>query len=401
MDAHDDDSLQIRQRLDVPAASTGSITRKPWAPLQDPDRPSLPYIPGFTVQIQPHEAPAPFGHEKYYDHWPRRGPSDEELETMTQSAIVVSYPPLEANATTSATTSAPPLRQEETAQLTINSSIRIGCGDDAQIVRCTVTPPGRPFFEAVAKIYDALYYRFVDSAAAGPRDVTAQADMDYTREVAAYKHLMSAGETGRGVPEFYGSWTFKLPITSRGVACQRPVRVLLIEHIDGVDLKSSLIHNNHLDYGRLDAFHLPEDYRLEVLARMMEIHTRCIYSGVEHMDLTCRNVMIVTNTSGKLSTDHNTAINIPRVVLVNFNASIVYRCTTLGSRHPWGTLDRPVNPLELCWNWSMAADFGGWAPREWENSERLRQQWLLQTFGGEEKRALYEPVISDFQLSND
>jgi hypothetical protein len=100
MDLDDDNLLQLirKFRPDLPAASAGPP--RLWAPLQDPDRPSLPYIPGFMVQIEPHKAPLPFGHEQEYGPSPRRGPSTTKLETMTQSALVVTYPPLKANSTT-------------------------------------------------------------------------------------------------------------------------------------------------------------------------------------------------------------------------------------------------------------------------------------------------------------
>ncbi|KAG8164446.1 hypothetical protein KVR01_006364 [Diaporthe batatas] len=386
---------QIRQFCpELPAATAGPITL--WAPKQDPDRPSLPYIPGFTVQIEPHEAPPPFGDENDYGPWPRKAPSD--LETTTQSALVVSHPPLEADSTTPTAISTPQSQQEQTAQLAVSSYIRVGCGHGAQIVRCTVSPPGRAPLQAVAKIFDALYYRFTHDLARIPRDVTARADMDYTREVAAYKRLMSCGETGRGVPEFYGSWTFKLPITIQGVAYQRPVRVLLIEHIEGLDLHGSLIHNDYLDYSRLDAFHLPEDYRLEVLARLLDIHARCMHWGVNHGDLDSRHVMLVADTRARLSSGNNASIPVPRVVLVDFNVSTVYSCTLMG-KHRLESLAYPVNPMELFWDWSLAVDFEGWAPREWQESERFQQEWLLRRFGGEEQSALYEPVTKELKFS--
>ncbi|POS69058.1 hypothetical protein DHEL01_v212548 [Diaporthe helianthi] len=399
MDQEDSNFLQLIRKIrpDLPAASAGPF--KLWAPLHDPDRPSLPYIPGFTVQIEPHEAPLPFGSEQQYGPWPRRVPSADELETTTQSALVVSYPPLEANSISSNTTvSTTNLYQEQTAQLTITSYIRVGCAHGAQIVRCTVTPPGQPSFQAVAKIFDALYYRFTHGVARRPRDVTAQADKDYTREVAAYKRLMSVGETGRGVPKFYGSWTLKLPITSQGVRHQRPVRLILIEHLEGLDLEGSRIQNDYLAYGGPDAFHLPEDYRLEALARLLEIHVRLMHHGVDHGDLASRNVMLVTDTSAKLGTGDNIIITIPRVVLVDFNVSTVYSCTLMG-KHPFENLARPVNPLGLFWKWSLGVDFEGWAPREWVDSDRPQQEWLMRRFGSEEQRVKYEPVTKELEFS--
>jgi hypothetical protein len=188
------------------------VAIRPWSPPEDPDRPSLPYMPGFQAHIQSHVAPAPFGSDLLYGSWPREQVSRAELQTLTQSALVVSHPPMEAKMTPYDTEI--PL---EVAQLIVTSHISVGCGSGAQVVACTVAKDGEPPFQAVAKIYDALYYRFSHSVAMIPRDVTAEADKDYAAEAAAYKQLTSAGRAGQVTPAYYGSWTFCLPISSRGI----------------------------------------------------------------------------------------------------------------------------------------------------------------------------------------
>lgn len=87
-----------------------------WSPPPDPERPVLPYMPGFKNQIKSHVAPPPFGDARPYDVWPRKQLSNTELQSMTQSALVVSNPPLEAR-TANPDTDIPP----ETAELTITS----------------------------------------------------------------------------------------------------------------------------------------------------------------------------------------------------------------------------------------------------------------------------------------
>lgn len=184
------------------------FTPKSWSPPPDPDRPVVPYMPGFEAQIQAHVVPPPFGDERLYGPWPRRQIPAVELETTTQSALVVSHPPLETTPHSDTPT--------KTAQLVINSSIRVSCGGRAQLVVCAVTQHGEPPFRAVAKIFDALYCRFSYKLAPHPQDVVAEADKDYTAETAAYERLASAGTTGKWAPEYYGSWTFSLPITTKG-----------------------------------------------------------------------------------------------------------------------------------------------------------------------------------------
>ncbi|KAK7700971.1 hypothetical protein SLS64_010565 [Diaporthe eres] len=244
----------------------------------------------------------------------------EELETLTQSALVVSHPPIEAT-TTSSDTEVPP----ETARLTITSQIRVGCEGGAQIVVCTVEKDGEPPFEAVAKIYDALYYRFSHSVASRVRDVTTESDKDYTAEAGAYKHLTSAGRTGQVTPAYYGSWTFNLPITSGGVEQMRPVRLVLIEHLQGSNLKGLRIRNRAELRGDRNAFHFPEEYRLEVLARAMDAYVRALHCGVEQNDFADRNVILCSKDTS-ITTDM-TGTDVPRVVLVDYNVAIVYSFT--------------------------------------------------------------------------
>lgn len=171
-----------------------------WSPPPDPDRPSLPYLPGFKAHIQSHVAPAPFRHGIPYDSWPRKMVSHEELETLTQSALVVSHPPVEAT-TAPSDTEVP----SETAQFTITSQIWVGCEGGTQIVVCTVEKDGQPPFKAVAKIYDALYYRFTHNIASRVQDITTKADKDYTAEAGAYKRLTSAERANQITPAYYRS----------------------------------------------------------------------------------------------------------------------------------------------------------------------------------------------------
>lgn len=60
-------------------------------------------------------------------------------------------------------------------------------------------------FEAVAKIYDPLYYSFSSDIGNYPCDVVLRADEDYAQEVAAYECLMRAGQTGSFAPAYFGS----------------------------------------------------------------------------------------------------------------------------------------------------------------------------------------------------
>lgn len=376
-----------------------AVPPKPGCSPEDPDKPSLPYVLGFTTQIEPHEAPPPFGDDKLYGPRPRGEVSDVDLKTLTQSALVVSHPPIETSPAASPDGSAPEVNRREAAQLTITSAMRIGYDGGAQVVACKVAQSGRQPFHAVAKIFDALYYRFPKSRAptAPPPDVAARADIDYAAEAAAYGHLARVGEAGASAPKYYGSWTLKLPISSRGVFQLRPVRLILVERLDGMNLNGLRMQNSLALRNGPDAFHLPADYRLEVLARALDGYVRMLHCGIDHGKLAGRNVVLVTENNRRWSAAINPGI--PRVALVDYKGATVYGRTNMG-KHPHEDLARPISPLEWFWTLPLAADFEGWVPREWQSSQKLQQEWLMRRFGGEGQRALYEPVGEELKFSS-
>lgn len=168
-----------------------------WMPPPDPDKPNCPYLPGFKVDISTHVAPLPFGGEYPTASYPSR--TEEWLNSVSQTKHVVTYPPLETPAPT----------DTKTARLIVTRSIAIGNARGPQVLLCSVTPHredgNAPTFEAVAKIYDPLYYSFVSDIGSYPCDVVLRADHHYTQEVAAYECLTRAGQTGSFAPAYFGS----------------------------------------------------------------------------------------------------------------------------------------------------------------------------------------------------
>ncbi|CAJ2513197.1 Uu.00g013160.m01.CDS01 [Anthostomella pinea] len=240
-----------------------------WKPLPDPDRPNCPYFPGFKAEIKSHSPPPPFG-ARYYDFKPRKSVSSELLKATTQSKHVLEHPPMNT------TNQSKPL----TASLTVFKSLSIGNAQGAQVVACHVTPEGGgASYTAAAKIFDALYYPFALTPSQGwltpvyPSDVTYSADAEYSREAAVYECLQSKGQTGTFAPECYGSRTFDIPLTSGGVEFSRPVRLLLMEYLDGPCLKDLYSMNTcapQCEVSYLDAFHYDESFHLEIAAQIMD-----------------------------------------------------------------------------------------------------------------------------------
>ncbi|KAL2885059.1 Protein kinase-like domain protein [Ceratocystis lukuohia] len=78
-------------------------------------------------------------------------------------------------------------------------------GRGAQVLRCSLDDSSDDT-TYIAKIYDPLYYSYVDSY----DDPTWRADRDYSSEAAAYEELKRVGVDGSLAPKYYGSWTFDM-----------------------------------------------------------------------------------------------------------------------------------------------------------------------------------------------
>ena len=328
-----------------------------WSPPEDPDKPSLPYIPGLALDIDRHVPPPPFVESLRKNLSPRFSLSEDYLRSIPQSKAVVDNPPIETD---------PPARPE-TARLVVTAPICIGAVRGAQIVICTISPKSgsRGPYEATAKIYDPLYYNFKEHLSHQPRDVMYDADLDYSNEAAAYNQLYKIGQTGSSALAYYGSWTFYLPITVDNKSYNRPVRLILMEELNGSTIRDTRIRNDpNIQTG--DSFHYPEEYRLEILARAMDAFVRQLQFGVDQSDFAARNVVLVqdnSKTSQILETSGG--LLLPRVVLIDYNNAIVKQ----GSSYP----SLPENPISIFWNVYLWEDFAGWAPKEWEDGKSHRK----------------------------
>ncbi|KAK3299687.1 uncharacterized protein B0H64DRAFT_389285 [Chaetomium fimeti] len=212
-----------------------SLSDFPWSPPEGPERPVLPYACALTVTITEHIPPQPSG-------LPIKPPcdtSDEHPKTLTQTEVTVTSPPLEANLDNDTDGAAP--REPTKATLILDRPIVMKDGWGPQVVLCTVTPQdghGKPF-QAVAKIFDPLYYSSENQNPPEQPVATAlEADSDYSTEAAAYVRRQKTGQMGAFAPKYYGSWTLSLPIGHCGVQHERRIRLLLVEYIDGVCMRN-------------------------------------------------------------------------------------------------------------------------------------------------------------------
>lgn len=202
-----------------------------WRPPEDFDKPGLPYTVGFSVQIQRCQAPTA---ALLRPELPR-----DYLETVTHSEAILArtslIPGTETDTDADTDVRSAPF-SNETAQLVVTAPIAVGAARGAQILAVTIgqndsSTASDKSFEAVAKIYDPLYYRFESEIGHHPEDCVYSANRDYLNEATAYEHLSTAGQTGSFTPEYYGCWSFRLPINIRGTSKLRRINLILMERL--------------------------------------------------------------------------------------------------------------------------------------------------------------------------
>ncbi|KAF2763308.1 hypothetical protein EJ05DRAFT_33712 [Pseudovirgaria hyperparasitica] len=307
-------------------------------PRHRPDSKILefPYAIGKCLEVQSHVAPEPL--EAPYAG--RRPDPPSGSHEMTQLEFCLASPPLEGylGQETMSLTITGALAVSGTASLE-ESEVHEGTGPSdygtirrgAQILLVNNA--------MVAKIYDPLYY---DAGDRGDRkDVTAIADRDYTREVAAYQELEPFW--GALVPTYYGSWTFEIPTQTPTGILQRSVRLILIEHIQGRRLLDMNPHD------------LTEKARTNVMRKVIKVESVFNFnSGVSHRDIAPRNFICVGDDLEGPDL---------RIVVLDFNNSVVHR------------LELPISPVTR-WPYIGNEFLGGWLPDEFDEL----QKWLWHQF---------------------
>jgi serine/threonine protein kinase len=232
----------------------------------------------------------------------------------------------------------------------------------------------------IAKIYDPLYDAGSDCYD-NKRDVVVLADGDYTREVAAYEELQRCHIARRYTPEYYGSWTIKVPTTVGDQTYTRHVRLILMEHIAGTVMSS------------VEPRVLSRQTRSAIMEKVLQAESFIFNAGVLHRDMSPRNVMLVSTLPFSSSFDNPDL----RVVIIDFNVSNVIR---LSAASCYGALDlvtireqwpgKILGPVTRFWD---AMD--EFEVRDWVNDEFGKaNEWLWECFGHRED---YVPLFRDFE----
>ena len=367
-----------------------------WSPPPDPEKLACPYRPGFAVEIKYHIPPLPFG-DPHHGPGTWRERSDVDLYKVAQTQVIVEYPPLEPPHASPS----PPAPAANAAKLTILSALAVEDGRGPQLVVCSIAPYASPSpgqsgppapYQAVAKIFDPLYYSFENQEAAHePVLVAWQADVHYTHEAAALDHLAKRAQTGGGAgllaPEYFGSWSFTQPITHAGREVQRAVRLVLMENIEGPSIRSVCRTPPAL------ASYTEQD-RLAIFAAVLDGVARQRHAGVDQRDLAARNVVLRTGSLSPAA--RNPKQPLPQPVIVDYNIAVVFELSRHG-KHPSQLTALPQNPMELFWQVSFA-DFLDWTPAAWNGSTKACQHWLKVRFGGE-AASQYAPVSGELEFS--
>lgn len=328
-----------------------------WTPPPEPLRPENPYSKGQSIDIRQHTACRPFGEDYAYYEGVRKPASERELRGKTLVELCLDRP------TSEGTTAV----NQEARTLEITEEIRVKDDGGAQIVLCRFSGDKEQF---VAKIYDPLYYGFADRMWSDrPRDVTYEADKDYSREVAAYSELNDE-LGGTDIPRFHGSWTFQTPLDVPGGRKVRDVQLILMEHIKGRPMTD------------VNPDTVSESARLDLVRRMIEAEVRVQFAGVRHGDVSQRNVMVCLAEPDKVE----------RIALIDFNFAVVTRLDNFEQqfsglkRKP--KTKKPPNPIDMWWSGALYGVAGEWFPKSWELRLRACQEWLYEKYGNSEE---YEP----------
>lgn len=222
-----------------------------------------PYVCGTTLHLRSHRPPQPFGDADYkapFNRDPLVNPSSEMKKYRPRDYVFTKLSRERAENSTLPDFATPYFDTEDSLRLKISKTIAVHSERGPQVVLCDVQtkpskywanmgyqPADRPS-QVVAKIFDPLHWPDLDPRLPFKRliDLVSAADKAYAQEAVAYMELHHAQKSNNlitgFVPKFYGTWTLlrNQSKSQKGAVPHetRPVRVVLMEYIDGTDIFS-------------------------------------------------------------------------------------------------------------------------------------------------------------------
>jgi len=126
----------------------------------------------------------------------------------------------------------------------------------------------------------------------------------------------------------------------------------------------------------------PEPERLDLLASVIEAEIALFHAGIVHEHVEPENVLLISRSP-------------MRIVLINFNRSLVFKCFELGrkylkSRNPDAL---PISPIHRYWGSLCGYKFERWIPQTWLMDKDGANKWLFTRWGGSTK---FEPPTEKF-----
>ncbi|KAJ0300837.1 hypothetical protein Brms1b_012652 [Colletotrichum noveboracense] len=261
-------------------------------------------------------------------------------------------------------------------------------------------PFSRPYKlpkHVVAKFQDPLLFEVEHPEEQGPFNEFGRANINFSRETAAYEHLREKGYHGvpakppkdsrvcaHIAPEYYGAFIAEIKCYNpalRGEAAflTRSVGVILLEHIDGrsiLDLCTThsgrtLLPQTPLQpfrnaHGTLDT---SKQARLDILKIFIDGYVHQLHAGVTHDAIAPENIIVAPSRGPS-----------PRVALLHYRGSIVNSKRKEPLR-AWGSPDHPPHPYDVFKNRHYLRRLAGWFPPQWMDEDNTEyEDWLIETF---------------------
>ncbi|KAH6692383.1 hypothetical protein F5X68DRAFT_228755 [Plectosphaerella plurivora] len=173
--------------------------------------------------------------------------NSKKIGDRSRTQLVFDHPPRAGH---------PPAEQARQATLRVERRLKSHEYDETQLLLCSVLKPPKiagPFIHiphkgtiVVAKVFDPLFYTPVNDFTDERVDTVAQADREIAHEGTAYKRLSEYSDKAAHPestlipgfqPKFYGFWHFLAKSKDPAfVERTRPVRLLLLEYVDGISI---------------------------------------------------------------------------------------------------------------------------------------------------------------------
>ncbi|CAG9986295.1 unnamed protein product [Clonostachys byssicola] len=321
------------ERDGFPPAGNKMATRGRYVQHVSPGLLQRIYRPGIVLAITEHIPPEPFRPDFYDLSWYRKAAPEAEVMASGQLGWCLKYPQVETQ----------PKEGAQQHSLKILQLISGGYNRRSQVFKCQLDGDEEKVY--MAKAYDPAF------SAEYPLDVTWAADASYSTEAAAYEDIKRFGYDGTFSPKYYGSWTFNLPFLKlpwlKGrdqSANTRPVRMILMEYIEGLDFEE-------IFRVKVELLLSPQE-RLYVLNDVLKATAFLQFAGVSHRDPFPRNVILRGSSSA--ATDATSDRTAGKVVIIDFEHAVATRrpnCLYAAPRE-----DKPINPIYRHWRHS---------PTEW------------------------------------